>query len=179
MMKRVVLLLPPYPGPVLGPPLSLLCLASPLQQAGYEVKIIDAAIVPGYMAAIEREIKDAICFGVSFLTGPMITAAIAASRRVKQLRPELPVVFGGWHPSLLPEQTLRENCVDVVVRHQGEITFLEVVRRLEAGQPLDLVAGVWFKRQGVIHNNSDRPAAALSSLPPPAYEIVDFDAYEK
>src|SRR5262249_46332871 len=43
-MPKVVLFLPPYPGPALGPPLSLLCLASPLQQAGYEVKIIDAAV---------------------------------------------------------------------------------------------------------------------------------------
>src|SRR5713226_5364488 len=179
MMKRVVLFLPPYPGPVLGPPLSLLCLASPLQQAGYEVKIIDAAIVPDYMAAIEREIRDAICFGISFLTGPMITPAIAASRRVKELRPELPVVFGGWHPSLLPEQTLRESFVDVVVRQQGEVTFLEVVGRIEAGQTLDLVPGASFKRRGVIHSNPDRPAARLADLPPPAYELVDFDAYER
>ena len=177
-MKKVVLFLPPYSGQALGPPLGLLCLASPLRQAGYDVKIIDGAIVPDYPAAIEREIPDALCFGVSLLTGPMITHAAAAGRLVKRLRPELPVVFGGWHPSLLPEQTLREDFVDVVVRHQGEITFQEVVSRIDAGQSLDMVAGCWFKRDGRIHENPDRATAPIESLPPPAYNLMDFDAYE-
>lgn len=178
-MSKIVLFLPPYPGPPLGPPLSLLCLASPLERAGFEVRIIDAAVVPGYGEAIEREVAGALCFGVSLLTGPMITAAVAAARRVKQLRPELPVVFGGWHPSLLPEQTLKESSVDIVVCHQGEVSFLEVARRLEEKASLDLVAGCWFKQRGVIHRNPPRPAAPLCSLPPPAYHLVDFDAYER
>ncbi len=177
--KKVVLFLPPYSGPPLGPPVGLLSLASPLQQAGYEVKIIDGKIVPDYLGAVEREITDAVCFGVSLLTGPMINDAVAASRLVKQRRPELPIVFGGWHPSLLPEQTLREPFVDAVVRHQGEITFLEVVKRLGAGKGLDLVAGCWFKRDGCIHRNPDRPVSPIDELPAPAYDLVDFDAYEE
>ena len=179
--KKVVLFLPPYSGPPLGPPVGLLSLASTLQQAGYEVKVIDGKIVPEYLAAVEHEAEDALCFGVSLLTGPMIKDAVAVSRRVKQRYPELPVVFGGWHPSLLPEQTLREPFVDAVVRHQGggEITFLEVVKRLGAGQGLDLVAGCSFKRNGRIHRNPDRPVTPIDELPPPAYGLVDFDAYEK
>src|SRR5712692_4621150 len=98
MLKKIVLFLPPYSGQALGPPLGLLALASPLREAGYDVRIIDAAIVPDYLAAIEQEIEGALCFGVSLRTGPMIVAAIAAARLVKRLRPELPVVFGGWHP---------------------------------------------------------------------------------
>jgi anaerobic magnesium-protoporphyrin IX monomethyl ester cyclase len=176
---KIVLFLPPYSGRPLGPPFGLLCLASPLRQAGYDVRIIDAAVEPDYLSAIERELPDALCFGVSLLTGPMITSAVRASRHVKRLRPELPVVYGGWHPSLLPEQTLRESFVDVVVRHQGEITFLEVVRRLEAGRGLDMVAGCWFKRGGRIHQNPDRPTVPLNSLPAPAYELADFDRYER
>ncbi len=178
-MRKVVLFLPPYPGPVLGPPVGLLCLASPLRQAGYHVKIIDSALFPNYLAAIEREIPDALCFGISLLTGPMITDAIAAGHLVRGLRPELPIVFGGWHPSLMPEQTLRESFVDVVVRHQGEVTLLEVVRRIDQGRSLEGVAGCWFKRNGGLHQNPDRPAVPISSLPPPAYDLVDFDAYER
>lgn len=179
MLKKIVLFLPPYSGQALGPPLGLLSLASPLQQAGYEVKIIDAAIVTDYLATIEKEIDGALCFGVSLLTGPMIVDAIAAGRLVKRLRPELPVVFGGWHPTLLPEQTLREDFVDIVVRHQGEITFLELVRRLDHGQSLELLPGCWFRQDGRIHQNPDRPTAALHSLPAPAYDLADFDAYER
>lgn len=180
MLRRrtVVLFLPPYAGRVLGPPLGLLCLAAPLRQAGYEVTIIDGAIQPDYLAAIDRALDEALCFGISLLTGSTIHYAIAAARHVKARRPELPVIFGGWHPSLLPAQTLREDYVDIVVRHQGEITLLEIVKRLEAGQGMDLLPGCWFKRDGRIHHNPDRPMSPIESLPPPAFDLVDFDAYE-
>lgn len=182
--RKIVLFLPPYAGKVLGPPLGLLCLASPLRQAGYEVKIIDGALTPDYLAALERELLDrkssnALCLGISLLTGSMIHHAIPAARHAKFLRPDLPVILGGWHPSLLPAQTLREDFVDIVVRHQGEITLLEIVRRLEAGQGLDMVAGCWFKRNGRVYQNPDRPAAPIDSLPPPAFDLADFDAYEQ
>jgi radical SAM superfamily enzyme YgiQ (UPF0313 family) len=68
--------------------------------------------------------------------------------------------------------------VDAVVLHQGELTLLETVQRLAAGKGLDLVGGCWFKRNGRIQQNPDRPNAPLSNLPKPAYDLVDFDAYE-
>ena len=176
--RKVVLFLPPYAGPVLGPPLGLLALAGALREAGYEPRIIDGALDRNFRRTVIEEIRDCLCFGVSLLTGPMIIDSIEISRAVRGLRPELPIVFGGWHPSLLSGQTLREDFVDIVVRHQGEITLVEILRRLEAGQPLDMVAGCWFKRAGRPVMNSDRPAAPLSALPPPAYDLVDFDAYE-
>jgi anaerobic magnesium-protoporphyrin IX monomethyl ester cyclase len=180
MLKRrtIVLFLPPYAGQVLGPPLGLLCLAAPLREAGYEVTIIDGAIEPDYLASLERELEDALCFGISLLTGSMIRHAVAAARRVKALRPELPVILGGWHPSLLPAQTLQEEFVDIVVRHQGEITLLEIANRLQAGKGLDMIAGCWFKRDGRIHQNPDRPMAPLEALAPPAFDLADFDSYE-
>jgi anaerobic magnesium-protoporphyrin IX monomethyl ester cyclase len=178
MSGKVVLFLPPYAGGLIGPPLSLLSLAAPLRDAGFEACIIDGALRPDYLALIEKEIQDCLCFGVSLLTGPMIAETIAVARHVKHLRPDLPIVFGGWHPSLLPAQTLREPYVDAVVLHQGELTLLETVQRLAAGKGLDLVGGCWFKRDGRIHQNPDRPNAPLSSLPKPAYDLVDFDAYE-
>jgi radical SAM superfamily enzyme YgiQ (UPF0313 family) len=91
----------------------------------------------------------------------------------------LPIIYGGWHPSLLPAQTLREDFVDIVVRHQGEKTLVEILQRLETGASLDMVAGCWFKRNGGICSNSDRPPSALSSLPAPAYDLVDFDTYAR
>ncbi len=178
-MSKVVLFLPPYSGQPLGPPAGLLCLASPLIQAGYTVSVIDAAVAPDYLAAVEHEIADALCFGVSLLTGPMIRAAMRAARRVRDNRPDLPVVFGGWHPSLLPEQTLCEDFVDAVVRNQGELSFLELVRSFEAGRSPAGIAGCSYKTGGRIVHNPDRPVERLSTLPPPAYHLVDFDAYEK
>jgi anaerobic magnesium-protoporphyrin IX monomethyl ester cyclase len=177
--RKVVLFLPPYKGKILGPPLGLLSLAGALREAGYAPHIIDGAVDPNYRTEVAEQIEDCLCFGVSLLTGPMILDAIEISRMVKRIRPEIPVVFGGWHPSLLSGQTLREEFVDVVVRHQGDLTLVEILRRIEAGKPLDLVQGCWFKRGSQIIQNPDRPAAKLSSLPAPAYDLIDFDAYER
>ena len=176
--RKVILFHPPYEGKVLGPPLGLLSLAGSLREAGYKPCVIDGALRADYLELIAKEIEDCACFGVSLLTGPMIRDSIEASLLVRRLRPDLPIVYGGWHPSLLSGQTLRESFIDVVVRHQGEQTLVEILNRFETGMPLDLVQGCWFKRDGVIHQNPDRPAAALASLPPPAYDLVDFDAYE-
>ena len=177
--RRVVLFLPPYSGKTLGPPLGLLSLAGALRENGYEPRVIDGCLSRDNRRIMTEEIANCCCFGVSLLTGPMIRQAIEISATVRQLRPELPIVFGGWHPSLLSGQTLREPFVDIVVRHQGEKTFVEILNRLEAGASLDLVSGCWFKRDGQIIQNGDRPTTPLSDLPPPAYDIVDFDAYER
>lgn len=177
--RKVLLFLPPYAGKVLGPPLGLLSLAASLREAGYEPRIVDGALNRNYMDLIRDELPGSLCFGVSLLTGPMIRDAIRASLMVRELRPDLPVIYGGWHPSLLSGETLREPFVDVVVRHQGEITLVEILRRLEAGQPLDLVAGCWFKRNGCVQANPDRPAVPLGAQPSPAWDLIDFDAYER
>ena len=176
---KVVLFQPPYEGKLFGPPLGLLSLTASLSEAGYEASIIDGGLNPDYLAQIEAEIPGSIVFGVSLLTGPMIGDAIAASRLVRRLSPKTPIIFGGWHPSLLTAQTVREEFVDIVVRHQGEKTLVEVLDRLCSGSSLDMVAGCWFKRNGQIFSNPDRPASPLSSLPSPAYDRVDFDAYAR
>src|SRR6516225_3787575 len=144
--EKVLLFLPPYEGSVFGPPLGLLSLAASLRQAGFEPRIIDGAITPDFLTAIRSELDDCLAFGVSLLTGPMIRDAIAAGEMVRRMRPDLPIIFGGWHPSLTPAQTLRENFVDVVVMHQGEATLVEVLRRLRMGTGLEMVAGCWFKK---------------------------------
>ena len=177
--RKVVLFLPPYSGKILGAPLGLLSLAGSIRKAGFEPRIIDGALDPHYRFRIAEEVSDCMCFGISLLTGPMILDAIKVSRLVKRLRPDLPVIFGGWHPSLASAQTLREDFVDIVVRHQGEATLVEILLRLESQKPLDLVAGCWFKRNGRIVQNPDRPASPISELPPPAYDLIDFDAYEQ
>ena len=107
--NKVVLFYPPYDGPPLGAPLSLLCLASPLIQSGFDVKLIDNLIAADYEQAILRETEDALCLGISMLTGPHIGAAVRVANQVKRHRPGLPIVFGGWHPSLAVDQTLREQ----------------------------------------------------------------------
>ncbi|HEX5483892.1 MAG TPA: radical SAM protein [Terriglobia bacterium] len=179
MTNKVVLYYPPYDGPPLGPPLCLLSLASPLIAAGFQVKIVDSAITASPEGTVAREIKDALCFGVSFLTGPMIENAIHISRLVRSLRPDIPIIFGGWHATILPAQTLAAGIADIVVRGQGELTLLEVAERLRDGKGLEEVRGCTVKTKGEAIHNPDRPVANLNNLPTPLFSMGDYDAYEQ
>lgn len=178
MNDKVVLLYPAYDGPPLGPPLSLLSLASPLLNAGFRVSILDCAIDSNIEDSLEREIEEALCVGVSFLTGPMIHGAIALSRLARRLKPGVPVVFGGWHSSLLPDQTLASGLADIAVRGQGERTLLEIAVCLREEKSLESIVGMSYVRGDNVIHNTDRPAERLSTLPSPAFSMTDFDAYE-
>lgn len=175
--NKVVLFYPPYEGPPLGAPLSLLCLAAPLMQAGFQVVLLDNVLGPDFERAALREAKDALCIGISMLTGPMIGGAVRVARAVKKLRPEMPVIFGGWHASLAVEQTLQEDFVDAVVRGQGELTLLELVQRIAAGEDWNGIRGLSFKEGQKVVHEPERPVANINDLPVPAYDMVDHGAY--
>ena len=64
----------------------------------------------------------------------MIRGAVRIAKAVKKEGLSLPVIFGGWHPSLVPGQTLQENYVDAVVRGQGDLTLLEIAQKLSEGK---------------------------------------------
>jgi anaerobic magnesium-protoporphyrin IX monomethyl ester cyclase len=177
--RKVVLFYPPYDGEPLGAPLCMLSLAAPLLAAEFEVCIVDAAIAPDWEERILREVQDALCLGISVLTGPMIRGAIRIAKLVKQTKPGVLVIFGGWHPSLVPGQTLNERYVDAVVRGQGELTLLEVAQRLADGKTFNDVAGVSSKPFGLTQHSPERRTALLDDLPMPAFHLTDFDAYER
>lgn len=174
---KVILFYPPYAGPPLGAPLALLSLAGPLVQAGFQVRLSDNYIDPDFEHAILRESADALCLGISVLTGPMISGAIKVASEVKRAYPELPIIFGGWHPSLAVEQTLREPYVDAVVRGQGEITFLELVERIARRQDWHGIAGLSFKEGDQTYHEPARHVANINDLPAPAYELADPGIY--
>jgi radical SAM superfamily enzyme YgiQ (UPF0313 family) len=177
--RKIVLFYPPYHGEPLSAPLCLLSLASPLLEAGFDVKVIDAAVVPDWESRVLREVKGALCLGISVLTGPMIRGAMRIAKLAKHVSPEIPVIFGGWHSSLLPAQTLNERYVDAVVRGQGELTLLEVAQRLAGGKAFNDVPGVSSKSFGLTHHSPERRTALLDDLPMAAFHLVDFDAYER
>jgi anaerobic magnesium-protoporphyrin IX monomethyl ester cyclase len=177
--KKVVFFVPSFSSIEATAPLGLLSISTPLLKAGYEVRIIDSTITPDYKKRILEEIKDALCFGISVITGPMIRETVAVSKAIKAWNPEFPIILGGWHPSLLPGQTLEAPYVDIIVRAQGEESMLQIAERLRDCAPLNDVLGIGFKVDGKLHLTPERPLNTLDKMPEKAYHLADFDAYEK
>src|SRR3954468_24785014 len=177
--RKVVFFFPAFSSQEATAPLGILAVSTPLLRAGYDVRIIDSTITPRFQEVVLAEMEDAICLAVSLVTGPMIRETIQIARAVKARYPGKPVVLGGWHPSLLPDQTLAADCVDVVVKGQGEDAFLEIVQHIEAGESLQGIPGVGYKEDGRLIFNMPRPLRPIRELPPKAYHLADFDAYER
>ncbi len=181
-MKRVVLL---YPSNKLGGsvqprvelPLGLISVATPLDRAGYEIRIIDERIDERWRETLLEEIrKEPICVGITSMTGPQIQNGLEASRLVRQ-HGNIPVVWGGIHATLLPEQTLQNESVDIVVQREGEETFFELVQALENGKDLAQVKGIWYKEDGETKSTGQRPLIDLNQQPPLSYHLVDMKQY--
>ena len=161
-------------------PLSLLSTATPLDRQGYHIKIIDEFDNPNW----ERELRDAftekpICFGVTTMTGPQILHALEGCKVVRQIFPDLPIVWGGIHASLLPEQTLQNPYCDIVVVGEGEATFEALVKTLGSGAPLVDVKGICFKDNGGIQRTETRPFVNLNEQPPLSYHLIDMNHYKR
>jgi len=146
-------------------PLGLLTIATPLDIAGYKVKIIDQRVEKYWKKILLDELKkEPICVGISSMTGPQIKYALEVSKLVKQ-NSNIPVVWGGVHPSLLPEQTLKNDFVDIVVQGEGEETFYELVRALKDKSTLNGIKGIWYKEDGKLKRNPPRPFIDLNQQP--------------
>jgi anaerobic magnesium-protoporphyrin IX monomethyl ester cyclase len=177
--RKIVFFFPAFSSQEATAPLGILAVSTPLLRAGYDVRIIDSTITPNFRARVIEELRDALCLAVSLVTGPMIRETVEIARLAKKLYPDKPVVLGGWHPSLLPDQTLAAEYVDVVVQGQGEEAMLAVVERIEARESLAGIPGVGYKEQGKLRFNTPRTLKPICELPPKAYHLADFDAYER
>ncbi|HZQ52947.1 MAG TPA: radical SAM protein [Bryobacteraceae bacterium] len=177
--KKVVFFFPAFSSQEATAPLGILAVSTPLLRAGYEVRIIDSTITPNFQQRVVEEMRDALCLAVSLVTGPMIRETAQIAKAVKTAYPQTPVILGGWHPSLLPDQTLAYPYVDVIVNGQGEDALLEIVQHISAGESLKGIPGVGYKEDGRLLFNAPRPLKPIRDLPPKAYHLADFNAYER
>lgn len=78
------------------------------------------------------------------------------AKRIKETL-NIPIVFGNTHSTFHPEECLKHDCVDFIIRGEGEITLLELVSALEGKLAFSDVQGLGYKDNGVIKINPMRP----------------------
>jgi len=162
-------------------PLALLATGSMLDPSHYEVIIIDGRIEEKPLQMVLDHIEDALCFGVTALTGNPLRDALYVTRAVRAANKSIPIVWGGWHTSLFPEQILiDEPAINVSVQGQGESTFRELIACFESGADLAHVQGICYRDpQGEIIKNHGRPLEDMNFLPRVNYDLINVEAYFK
>ena len=159
-------------------PLALIALGSALKQDGLDVQIIDGRIEPDPHRALIVAARDAVCVGVTALTGAPLRDALNATRALSAALPAMPIVWGGWHPSLFPVETLREAGIRATVQGQGEGPLITIVRRVAEDEPLDDIPGVTsIGADGVMGQTPSLPAQDINHFPAADYGLVPVEAY--
>ena len=178
MIKETILLYNPSPEPKLKTtdvPLSLLCTSKVLDREGYNIKIVADNLYDNHFDMIRKTAKDSRVLGISALTGYQILGGLEACRIAKEANKDIKIVWGGYHPSIFPTQTLANPYVDIVIKGKGEKAFHEVLERLDSSGSFDGLPGVHWKEDGQIFSNPDRPLEKMEGLPSIPYHLVDVE----
>lgn len=110
--------------------------------------------------------------GFSVVT-PQYQHALRFARMIKSFS-NIPIVCGGIHPAMVPEEALREECFDYICVGEGEESILELVTKLEKGEDTTKIPNIWTKRNGMIIKNNVRPFTDITRLPMKDYELFDL-----
>jgi radical SAM superfamily enzyme YgiQ (UPF0313 family) len=170
-IRRIVGIEPGSPGlhifsrarlPRLGLPL----LGKILEHKGYQVRI--------YCPDLNRvDWDDVLCSDLVLISSITSTAPEAYRIAEKIRNHNIPVVLGGSHVTFKPDEAL--EFADYVVRGEGEVTVVELVRWLRDGDHNDVfdIKGLSFRKDGRIHHNPPRPLLQeLDILPFPDLSLI-------
>ena len=157
------------------PPLGLAWLAASLEQHDCPVTIRDFS-AEGHDLAEDLQYlgtQQYECLGIS-MTTPQVNPGLKIAEESKKYHPQALVIAGGVHPTVMPDEILSNEAVDIVVRGEGEQTLQEIV----SGAPLEDIQGISYKADGRFVHNPDRPVVEkLDDLPDPAYHLLPVSKY--
>jgi len=116
--------------------------------------------------------------GVTVMPGPQMVSAMEVSRTIRSLVPKLPIVWGGYFPSIYSDASLNARYVDYVVRGQGEDTLLELIDALRGNRPLSGILGLSYKDMFGLHrHNPERLMQPPDAFPWAPFHRVSVEKY--
>lgn len=160
-------------------PISVASLAASLRKGGHDVSILDCRLhrKKDIGSIIHKEMNEADCIGISAMT-VQVKHGLQISKLVKSIDKDLPVIWGGIHPSLFPKQTCEDRHVDFVVVSEGEHAFLKFLDNLNSGRPrLEEIEGLAYKKRGKVMINRPGSLVDMDLVPMPAYDLLDMEKY--
>ncbi len=145
-----------------APPHAVLCVAAPLQRAGYKVKIIDQRVDYQWREHLREELKTKPVFvGVSAMTGTQIKFAMETAKIVRSVD-HTPMVWGGAHCTFLPQQIIDSGLADYVCVGEVDETIVNIASDIQKGKVEKIIKS---------------PLPDVEKLLPTPWNLVNVEAY--
>lgn len=161
-------------------PFELTFLAPALEAAGYEVIIIDQRVSPEseWKGILSRNIGDAIWIGFTVITGPQIHFSLKTCEYIRrELSADVPLVWGGWHPTFLPDQTIKNPFVDYIVLGIGEEKIVPMTKAILDGK-VPSMEGILTKSTLKMLDSFSTKEQYAEPARMPAYHLLDMNRYK-
>ncbi|MFA6227932.1 MAG: radical SAM protein [Patescibacteria group bacterium] len=162
------------------PPLGLMYLAGYLlKHSNHEVKIIDCPVEKINLDALAEIIKleKPELVGITAMTFTIIDVLMAA-KKIKAAQPEIPIVLGGPHVNIYPEETMANPEIDFLILGEGEQPFYDLINNLQQPEQWPTIKGIVFRQASNIINNGCRDLIMqLDDLPFPARTLTPYKKY--
>ena len=158
-------------------PLGMLSIAAVLEDHGYSVRVTDLEFAREDVGAI-IELERPAVVGIGGTSTSRFNA-FEVAHTAKLVNPAIVTVYGGSHASFTAQDTLEHvPAVDIVVRGEGEMAMLELLRCISAQGDLAKVQGISYRQAGGISHNDPMPRIRdLDALPTPARHLIDMSGY--
>jgi anaerobic magnesium-protoporphyrin IX monomethyl ester cyclase len=159
-------------------PLGLLAIGSVLKRAGHQVKILDLRISnsPDEELGSAMKLFKPQVVGIGVMTIECKYGFIDAAK-VKEIDPEVTIIFGGPHCSHEPQFILNDPNVDLMVSGEGDLTIVELVDALEQDRDIKNVPGIAYKNNGSYVRTADRPVIRDLDKLDQEYDLINLERY--
>ena len=186
MSRRRIVLVQPACGKydlfIRDMPLGLIYTARLLVAEGYDVRIVDQRVLKERTRdELRRQVTEEppLWVGFTVMTGEPIYHTMRLAELVRR-HCDAPLVWGGIHPTILPEITIVHPLVDYLVRGKGERAALALSRAVAGQIGLADVPGLtWLDGDGGIQSNAEDDDSTWGRMPPVPYHLVDIDDYAR
>lgn len=158
---------------------SILILSKILSNSGHKVSIIDGNLydTDECIEAIRGEIdRDTVCIGFSVMTS-QVPWTYQVTKQIKNKFPQLCTVWGGFHPTLFPEQTVKNDNIDIVVVNDAAGTIRQLVDTISGKGDLSQVPGLYFKSGGQVIRTAPFIIDDISKIPFFDFSLINSDLY--
>jgi len=177
MPTDVVLVHPPSVDGRWTEHLGLAYVAAALRQAAIRTQIVDAAM----LGLSLRQTADLVAqagprvVGIT-ATQPQARGVVAMTEALRSRLPQAHITAGGYFPTFCHDRLLRDlPALDSVVRGEGDLVFVDLVRRVIGGEDWRGLPGVSYRQNGTTVSNPPGPLVAnLDELPFPARDTARF-----
>jgi radical SAM superfamily enzyme YgiQ (UPF0313 family) len=163
-----------------APPLGLMYIAACVEKyTSHSIEILDTQVEKISYEEIKSEIKkrNPDIVGIQAMTLTLVDVMLTAGI-VKKLNRDTPVILGGPHVNIYPEETISNPDVDFLVLGEGEYVFLDLINALSQGKDFSKIKGIVYKRNNEIINTGRREFITdLDELPFPARHLVPYRKY--